>query len=477
MNYSKIRRLYLKYSYMFTRSEFYNLVHNILDSIKQDNINGNIDDIFMERLSNYIDIYLKECAKDSNKLLKIIFNYIDKKIKIWSSYNACLNELQKLTNFLAKIDINLDYYIFIDLIENNEKIEKLLSIIVSSNMNLIWTVTLDKLLNDSILLGLIEAYCLLNNIDKDDSLIFGNRLIISSMELYEKDINTFSISSYNDEELLKQIKDGNKKAKDILVEKYLKLVLKIATRYVNHGLELEDLVQEGNIGLIKAVDRYDSTRKTKFSTCAKWWISQGITRAIANKSRDFRFTDTIKSNYSRLKKEYNNLKEELKREPTFEELATRLKMSLSQVFQLYTMCQDFISLDSIIDEDDIKFDDDTIFDIDKYIDSQSLKQEVFNLIKNCGLSDKEIKIILLRSGFYNNREFNVKDTAKIVGVSREWCRQLEAKALKKITNSYLTRSLASYTSNPEKSLIELQESRDFYNNQDYCCRRLFLNRK
>ena len=122
MNYSKIRRLYLKYSYMFTRSEFYNLVDNILDSIKQDNINGNIDDIFMERLSNYIDSYLKEWAKDSNKLLKIVFNYIDKNINIWSSYNACLNELQKLTNFLAKIDINLDYYFFIFLIENNEKI-------------------------------------------------------------------------------------------------------------------------------------------------------------------------------------------------------------------------------------------------------------------------------------------------------------------------------------------------------------------
>ena len=464
MNYSKIRRLYLKYSYMFTRSEFYDLVDNILDSIKQDNINGNIDDIFMERLSNCIDSYLKERAKDSNKLLNITLNFIDKNIVLRSKYFYCVREVKKLTTFLSNINISNDYYFFMELIENSSTLRDLLKIIVDNNRILTKCSRLDDVLDDEILLSLIDTYCILYNIDLDTSEYdFGSKLLNDSKHLYTQDLRDLSLPECSDEELLVKIKNGDKEARNILIEKYLNLVNKFAREYANRGMDFQDLIQEGNIGLIKAVDKYDASYGTKFSTYAYWWIKKAILDFLIIQVKGEKLPNRLSEIYDRFKILYEQLYYLYGTEPSIEEVASILKLSIDDVKYLFFVLKRNNSLDYLIDSN--KLDNEQILidsSIDDIVDKRLLSKEISDLLNKANLTDKEKIVIVLEYGLCGKVPKKLIEIARLLNISNERVRQISVTALRKIIYTEEVEKLISYTSEPKKSLENLNLLRVLY---------------
>ena len=464
MNYSKIRRLYLKYSYMFTRSEFYDLVDNILDSIKQDNINGNIDDIFMERLSNCIDSYLKERAKDSNKLLNITLNFIDKNIVLRSKYFYCVREVKKLTTFLSNINISNDYYFFMELIENSSTLRDLLKIIVDNNRILTKCSRLDDVLDDEILLSLIDTYCILYNIDLDTSEYdFGSKLLNDSKHLYMQNLRDLSLPECSDEELLVKIKNGDKEARNILIEKYLNLVNKFAREYANRGMDFQDLIQEGNIGLIKAVDKYDASYGTKFSTYAYWWIKKAILDFLIIQVKGEKLPNRLSEIYDRFKILYEQLYYLYGTEPSIEEVASILKLSIDDVKYLFFVLKRNNSLDYLIDSN--KLDNEQILidsSIDDIVDKRLLSKEISDLLNKANLTDKEKIVIVLEYGLCGKVPKKLIEIARLLNISNERVRQISVTALRKIIYTEEVEKLISYTSEPKKSLENLNLLRVLY---------------
>ena len=476
MNYSKIRRLYLKYSYMFTRSEFYDLVDNILDSIKQDNINGNIDDIFMERLSNCIDSYLKERAKDSNKLLNITLNFIDKNIVLRSKYFYCVREVKKLTTFLSNINISNDYYFFMELIENSSTLRDLLKIIVDNNRILTKCSRLDDVLDDEILLSLIDTYCILYNIDLDTSEYdFGSKLLNDSKHLYTQDLRDLSLPECSDEELLVKIKNGDKEARNILIEKYLNLVNKFAREYANRGMDFQDLIQEGNIGLIKAVDKYDASYGTKFSTYAYWWIKKAILDFLIIQVKGEKLPNRLSEIYDRFKILYEQLYYLYGTEPSIKEVASILKLSIDDVKYLFFVLKRNNSLDYLIDSK--KLDNEQILidsSIDDIIDKRLLSKEISDLLNKANLTDKEKIVIVLEYGLCGKTPKKPMEIARLLNISNERVRQISVTALRKIIYTEEVEKLISYTSEPEKSLDNLNLLRVLYKQSKNKYKRILL---
>ena len=229
--------------------------------------------------------------------------------------------------------------------------------------------------------------------------------------------------------------DNGIQARDLLIESNLRLVVFVAKKYLGRGLDFQDLIQEGNLGLIKAAEKFDHTRGFRFSTYATYWIKQGITRAIADKGRTIRIPVHMLEAINKLMKEQRKLAQELRREPTDQELANKLKISISKLKEIQTYSQDTISLEtSVGDDEESTFgdfvSDDKIDNPLEYTIKEKFKDEMNSILKT--LSKKEEKIIRLRFGFGEEDKHTLEEIAKIYGVTRERIRQIEFKAMNKL---------------------------------------------
>ena len=262
-----------------------------------------------------------------------------------------------------------------------------------------------------------------------------------SVQMYLRDIGRHALLNAAEEvELGKRIKKGDNKAKQQLVVANLRLVVNIAKRYVHRSphLKLLDLIQEGTNGLYKAVDKFDHTRGFKFSTYATWWIRQSITRALADQSRTIRMPVHMSETVSKYKKVINQLHQDLGRDPTNQEIAGEMGISIEKINLIQKSSQDTISLDQSLrqspDEDsntisDIVADDKQISP-DQFAAQNILKDKIKSLLG--ALTEKERQIIEARYGIEDNRTLTLEDIGKNLGVTRERVRQIESKAIEKL---------------------------------------------
>ncbi len=256
------------------------------------------------------------------------------------------------------------------------------------------------------------------------------------VKMYLKEIGSISLLSVEEENALaEEILAGNIASKKRLVEANLRLVVSIAKKYSGKGMPFLDLIQEGNIGLLKAVDRFDRSKGFKFSTYATWWIRQAITRAIADQSRTIRVPVHMVELINRITRESRRLLQELGREPTTEELAKELKMSVDKLREVRRIALDPISLDSRIGDDDdsslLEFVPDEDAQSPDEAASQSLLitqiQEILDT-----LSPRESKVLKMRFGLEDGKEYTLEEVGLEFDVTRERIRQIEAKALRKL---------------------------------------------
>ena len=268
------------------------------------------------------------------------------------------------------------------------------------------------------------------------------------VRMYLREIGKIPLLSYDKElELAKRILEGDEEAKQELAEANLRLVVSIAKKYVGRGMLFLDLIQEGNMGLIKAVEKFDYTKGFKFSTYATWWIRQAITRAIADQARTIRIPVHMVETINRLIRTSRHLLQQYGREPTPEEIAAEMEMPVEKVMEIQKIAQDPVSLETPIGEEDDSHLGDFIQDEDSPAPQDAasytlLREQLEEVMKT--LTPREAKVLRLRFGLDDGKARTLEEVGKEFDVTRERIRQIEAKALRKLRHPSRSKKLRDY---------------------------------
>ena len=268
------------------------------------------------------------------------------------------------------------------------------------------------------------------------------------VRMYLKEIGKVPLLSAEEEiELAKRMEKGDEAAKKRLAEANLRLVVSIAKRYVGRGMLFLDLIQEGNLGLIKAVEKFDYTKGYKFSTYATWWIRQAITRAIADQARTIRIPVHMVETINKLIRVSRQLLQELGREPTPEEIAEEMNMPVDRVREILKISQEPVSLETPIGEEEDSHLGDFIQDDNVPVPADAaaftlLKEQLVDVLST--LTEREQKVLRLRFGLDDGRARTLEEVGKVFNVTRERIRQIEAKALRKLRHPSRSRKLKDY---------------------------------
>ena len=359
-------------------------------------------------------------------------------------FQAKLQELlalaKKKKNMLEYQEIN-DH--FKDFALSPEQIEKILDFLEANHVDVL-RITDD---DDDIL---IDDEDVENDVEmeKIDLSVPDGVSIEDPVRMYLKEIGKVPLLTAEEEiELAKRMELGDEEAKKRLAEANLRLVVSIAKRYVGRGMLFLDLIQEGNLGLIKAVEKFDYRKGYKFSTYATWWIRQAITRAIADQARTIRIPVHMVETINKLIRVSRQLLQELGREPTPEEIAEEMNMPVERVREILKISQEPVSLETTIGEEEDSHLGDFIQDDNVPVPADAaaftlLKEQLVEVLST--LTDREQKVLRLRFGLDDGRARTLEEVGKEFNVTRERIRQIEAKALRKLRHPSRSRKLKDY---------------------------------
>ncbi len=277
----------------------------------------------------------------------------------------------------------------------------------------------------------------------------SNIRVNDPVKMYLKEIGRVPLLKGDDELILaKAIENGDEEARNSLIQANLRLVVSIAKKYVGRGMLFLDLIQEGNMGLVKAVEKFDYTKGFKFSTYATWWIRQAITRAIADQARTIRIPVHMVETINKLTRIQRQLVQEFGRDPSAEEIAERMEgITPEKVREIQRIALDPVSLETPIGEEDDSHLGDFIEDKDalspeQYANNQLLKAEINNLLDY--LTERERRVLILRFGLYDGKTRTLEEVGKIFDVTRERIRQIEAKALRKLRHPLRSKRVGDF---------------------------------
>ena len=282
----------------------------------------------------------------------------------------------------------------------------------------------------------------------EPDLSYDMSLTDDPVKMYLREIGSIEMLSQEEErEIARRIAEGDEAAKKRLCEANLRLVVSIAKRYIGRGMPLLDLIQEGNMGLIKAVDKFDPSKGFKFSTYATWWIRQSVSRAIADQARIIRFPVHVVENINRVKKAQSHLLNENGQDPTVSEIAAYANLTEEKVLEIMRVSQDIVSLEAPIGEegeshfgDTIK--DETQADPEEVASDSMLREQIDSALNT--LTPRERAVLRLRFGLEDGRNHSLEDVGAQFNVTRERIRQIQAKALRKLRHPSRSKKLKDF---------------------------------
>ena len=361
-------------------------------------------------------------AEKLNQKLKELVEFAKKKKNIL--------EYQEISDFFQKMELNA------------EEFEKILDCLESHNIDVLRISDDDD--DDDILISEEDEI----EVEKIDLSVPDGVSIEDPVRMYLKEIGKVPLLSADEEiELAKRMELGDQEAKKRLAEANLRLVVSIAKRYVGRGMLFLDLIQEGNLGLIKAVEKFDYRKGYKFSTYATWWIRQAITRAIADQARTIRIPVHMVETINKLIRVSRQLLQELAREPTPEEIAEEMTMPVERVREILKISQEPVSLETPIGEEEDSHLGDFIQDDNVPVPADAaaftlLREQLQEVLGT--LTEREQKVLTLRFGLEDGRARTLEEVGKEFNVTRERIRQIEAKALRKLRHPSRSRKLKDY---------------------------------
>lgn len=482
-----IDAIYNKFAFAnLSKQDYYNMVIKEIENTKS---SFNSDKNYVDYLKKIIESKMIEMIKtkllDHNESIRILNNYIQITVKKTDDYNVIMKQIRAFNSFLEKYNYVPTPEVLIELINKSENLNDLIKIIFLKNKDMIVSGDIEKLTDNNTLILLLEAYCLINNIEikqsEENNIYYDDDLkLTDSVKIYLREIGEYPLLSIEQQrDLALKILDGDNKARELFINSNLRLVVNVAKRYIGNGLTFLDLIQEGNLGLITAVDKYDVKKGFNFSTYAIWWIRQAITKAIEYKGRTIRIAAHVYEKVQLYKKVFRNLELKLNREPTINEIADEMELSVSEVSDLQQLQIDVVSINAIIEDEKRTELEDFIVSTDESPEDiatkENMKQDINNLLISCNLKPRERDILILRYGLDGKEPMTLVEIGKIYNLTRERVRQIESNALKKIRKSNFVKRLVDYTESPTKSLLNIEMYRQIYK-EDGNSNRAFLRR-
>ena len=470
-----INQVYKQFSFLeLSREAFKHIVLSEIEKSKQE-YTGNLS--YSAYLKSNIT---KALINETSKLLaipqnaiKVISSYTDTYLSSSSTSDNSLKNLNQLSNFLNACEYFPDQEILIELLNKNDKFLKMIEAVVQKYYPQIVAGKSAEIFDNEITILSIETYCLIKRIeikktiDQSQYDYDEQSPVTDSVKKYLNEISSIPLLTPEQERKIAiRIAYGDEEAKKIMIESNLRLVVKVAKKYINLGVDFLDLIQEGNLGLITAVERYDVSKGNKFSTYAVWWIRQSISRAIREKSRNIKIPVQKYDDLYTLNKTVTKLEALLQRRPTIEEVANEMGEPLFVVQELYQLSQDTISMN-------VKVDDDKETEMGALISKkeqspedlvivEDMKKQLHTLLNSVDLTPQEYEVTKLRFGLESNEKMTLEEISQRFHVTRERIRQIEYKVLKKLRRSNKIKEYAVFMSNPDEALKAIDEFRTIY---------------
>ena len=449
--YDKCYNLYKKCSYVIDEKDFNKILKETINE-KYEDITVDNAEIYNSFIYENVKRKLKELEikeyKNPSKKNTIISKYIENNLQITNVIGALKNNFKNFCNLIEKVLKDRSFEDITNLIENNSKINKILSLLFEKYSKYIITNKSECIFQTPCEREFIEAYCILNNIKIEDE---EEKESENEEEKESEDSYTSSSQSYylnlikqiplltadEEKELGRQIKNGNIEAKKRLAECNLRLVVSIVKHYIGKGLEFDDLIQCGNEGLLKAVEKFDSEKGYKFSTYATWWIKQSIFRNLTEQSRTIRIPANTFNTFTKYDIIYEKLKTTLKREPSKQELMKAFKVSEKTIVGYYNYRFGVDSYNAPISNDEDAVEKiDTIGDENCNVEETAIKlilsEDIKKIWNVANLTERERIAIIEHFGMAGNEEVRFCDISKKLNVTRTCARKYVITGLKKL---------------------------------------------
>lgn len=430
------------------------------------------EDIDLESIKEKINEFIVNQGEkkllDEQQASEIIKAYIIKCFKKQRTIVGALENLEKLSFFFIQYNYLPNPDMMMEIIKENKRLRENVEMVFNEYQKKFLSGNGDEIFEDTNILFIIDSYCMVKHIDKKLNLESSvEEETANILAIYFREIGRYPLLTKEEEvSLAYRMKEGDVKAKEKLIESNLRLVVSVAKGFRYKGLEFADLIQEGNVGLLIAVDKFDVEKGYQFSTYAIWWIKQAIIRSLHNKGKDIRIPVWQNERLSTYKKIQSQLKLALNREPTIEEIATKMGISIVEAKELQKLILDTISLNAIIDhdsetelEDFLSVDEESIEDFSIL---SMLPQQIDHLFDQAKLKLREKTIIVLRYGLNDGKKWTLREIGERYHVSDERVRQLELAGLRKLRKFNGIKSFVNYTENPSQSLENIEKFKELY---------------
>ena len=476
---SLINNIYNNYNYIdLSRDEYYKLVIKEINKSKKI-YTGNVSysDFIKHRIILLLVKKTKKVLNNSLDTFNIIDKYIKNRFNNVVNWEDAENDFNQLSFFCNLCDYNFNIDFVIELINKNEIFFKMVSLVFEHYKKQIMDGNALKMFHNTLLLLAVDAYCFLNDIEikndeQDKTYNLDKSDNLNSLTLYLNEIGERPLLSFEEEkELAKRISQGDVDAKKKFIECNLRLVVSIAKSYSSRGLSLLDLIQEGNIGLINAIDRYDFNMGYRFSTYASYVIRQAITRAIASKSRVIKVPGNIYEKLAMYVRVSKELELELNHDPKIDEIASKMGLSVVDATKLYKLLNDTLSINKFVgDGDDMELLDLISISGDNPLDlvvNEILQDDVNKLLNECNLTNREINVLKLNFGFDGDDPISLAEIGRMYNISRQRVSKIEENALIKIRMSSRIGEFVDYMQNPDKALESINNFRQQYEISNY----------